>query len=96
MCIPIWNWSTWRSRTPPGISAYRQLLSGLFEKFFPEPPPKPIAHTNLIRYIDDAAKIYNVLIIKTKMALPYTAVFLELRAGYWSDESEQRLRESIH
>jgi hypothetical protein len=80
----------------PGISAYRQLLSGLFEKFFPEQPPKAIGHADLIRYIDEAAKTYNVLIIKTNMVLPYTAIFLELRAGYWSDEAEQRLRESIH
>jgi hypothetical protein len=80
----------------PGISAYRQLLSGLFEKFLPEPPPRPIAHANLIRYLDDAAKTYNVLIIKTNIALPYTPVFFELKAGYWSDEAEQRLRESIH
>jgi hypothetical protein len=78
----------------PGIGAYRQLLSGLFEKFFPEQPPKAIGHTDLIRYIDEAAKTYNVLIIKTPMALPYTAVFVELRAGYWSDDAEKRLRES--
>jgi hypothetical protein len=80
----------------PGISAYRQLLSGLFEKFFPETPAKAILHGNMIRTIDEAAKTYNVLIIKTNMALPYTAVFLELRAGYWSEEAEQRLRESVH
>ncbi len=80
----------------PGISAYRQLLSGLFEKFFPEPPATTIYHDRMIRTIDDAAKTYNVLIIKTNMALPYTAVFLELRTGYWPDEAEKRLRESIH
>jgi hypothetical protein len=80
----------------PGISAYRQLLSGLLEKYFPEPPPKATYHTSMIRAIDEAAKTNNVLIIKTNMALPYTAVFIELRGGYWSDEAQQRLRESIH
>jgi len=80
----------------PGISAYRQLLSGLFEKVFPDAPAKTIQHANMIRTVDEAAKTYNVLIIKTNMVLPYTAVFFELRAGYWSDEAEQRLRESIH
>jgi hypothetical protein len=80
----------------PGISAYRQLISGLFEKFLPEPPPKPTAHANLIHYVGEAAKTYNVLVIKTNMVLPYTAVFVELRTGYWSDEAEKRLRESIH
>ncbi len=78
----------------PGISAYRQLLSGLLEKFLPEPPPKAIYHNGMIRTIDEAAKTYNVLIIKTRMALPYTAVFFELKTGYWPDDAEKRLRES--
>ena len=30
------------------------------------------------------------------MALPYTSVFFELRAGYWGDDAERRLREMIH
>jgi hypothetical protein len=80
----------------PGIDAYRQLLTGLFEKLLPEPPPRPTAYASLVRYLDEAAKSYNVLIVKTNMALPYTAVFFELRAAYWSDEAEKRLRESIH
>jgi hypothetical protein len=80
----------------PGISAYRQLLSGLFEKFLPEPPVKPIPQVSMMSRIDDAAKTFNVLVIKTNTVLPYTAVFLELRTGYWSDEAEKRLLESIH
>lgn len=80
----------------PGIGAYRQLLSGLFEKFLPEPRPRPIAQGSLVHYVDEAAKTYNVLVIKTNMALPYTAVFFELTTGYWSDDAEKRLRESIH
>ena len=80
----------------PGISAYRQLLSGLLEKFFPEMTAKVIYHERLIQTMDEAAKTYNVLIIKTNMALPYTPVFFELRSGYWPDDAEKRLRESIH
>jgi hypothetical protein len=80
----------------PGIDAYRQLLSGLFEKFFPDSNPRADQHAGMIRTIDEAAKTFNVLIIKTNMVLPYTSVFFELRAGYWSDEAEKRLRESIH
>ena len=30
------------------------------------------------------------------MALPYTSVFFELRAGYWGDEAEKHLRLLIH
>jgi hypothetical protein len=80
----------------PGIGAYRQLLSGLFEKLGPEQLAKPTFHGNMIRIIEEAAKTFNVLIIKTNMTLPYTSVCFELRTGYWPDEAEKRLRESIH
>jgi len=81
----------------PGIEAYRQLLKGMFETYLKD--QKPVTntlHANIIGLLDTAAKTYNVLIIKTNMALPYTSVFFELRAGYWGDDAERRLREMIH
>jgi hypothetical protein len=29
------------------------------------------------------------------MTLPYTSVFFELRAAYWGDEAEERLRKAM-
>ena len=78
-----------------GVSAYRQLLSGIFEKLLPGQKVETIPHEDIIRRLDEAGKTFNVLIIKTNMVLPYTSVFLELRAGYWGDEQEQRLRQAI-
>ena len=81
----------------PGIDAYRHLLNGMFETYLKD--QKPVTntlHANIIAMLDNAAKTYNVLIIKTNMALPYTSVFFELRAGYWGDDAERRLREMIH
>jgi L-fucose mutarotase/ribose pyranase (RbsD/FucU family) len=79
----------------PGIDAYRQLLSALLEKFFPQPAVKTMPHAGMMRTLDEAAKLFNVLIIKTNAALPYTSVFLELRPGYWPDDAERRLRQSM-
>ena len=79
-----------------GISAYRQLLSGLFEKFLPDQKVVSMGHEDIINKLDAASKTFNVLIIKTNMALPYTSVFFELRAGYWGDEAEKHLRLLIH
>jgi hypothetical protein len=79
----------------PGIDAYRQLLSGLLEKFLPQPAARAIPHAGIMRTLDETAKLLNVLIIKTNATLPYTSVFVELRPGYWSDDAEQRLRQSI-
>ncbi len=78
-----------------GVEAYRQLLTGIFEKYLPGQKPTPMLHESIIRQLDDASRTFNVLIIKTNLAVPYTSVFFELRAGYWSDEAEQRLRSRI-
>jgi hypothetical protein len=78
-----------------GIAAYRHLLSGLFEKYLPDQKPQTIPHEEIIKKLDEASKTFNVLIVKTNMVLPYTSVFFELRAGYWSDEAEKRMRQSI-
>jgi hypothetical protein len=45
--------------------------------------------------LNDASKTYRVLVIKTRSALPYTSVFMELGSGYWDAESESALREVI-
>lgn len=78
-----------------GIGAYRQLLQALFQKYLPDQKIVTLGHEDIINKLDAASKTFNVLIIKTNMTLPYTSVFLELRAGYWGDDAEKRLRESI-
>jgi hypothetical protein len=78
-----------------GIGAYRHLISGLFEKYLPGQKTETIPHEEIIKKLDEASKTFNVLIVKSTMTLPYTSVFLELRAGYWSDEAEKRMRQSI-
>jgi hypothetical protein len=79
----------------PDVTPYRQLFSSLLEKFFPGAAASTVYHDSMIRRIEEAAKTLNVLIVKTSMAIPYTSVFLELRTGYWADEAEHRLRESL-
>jgi L-fucose mutarotase/ribose pyranase (RbsD/FucU family) len=50
---------------------------------------------SLITLLESANQSYDVLVIRTPTALPYTTVFLELQPGYWDAESEDRLRETI-
>jgi hypothetical protein len=78
-----------------GITAYRQLLTGLFEKQLPGQKINTVPHETIIHQLDEAGKTFNVLIIKTNMTLPYTSVFLQLSAAYWGDAEEQRLRQSV-
>lgn len=75
----------------PGIDAYRRKLSELLKKR----PVKTMPHEDVIKWLDQAAKLYRVLILKTDMTLPYTTVFIQLDCGYWSAAAEKRLREAI-
>lgn len=50
---------------------------------------------SLLTLVEDANRSFDVLVIRTQTALPYSSVFLELRPGYWDADSESRLRERI-
>lgn len=75
----------------PGVSAYRgevgKLLNGA--------PVNPLPHEQLIGTVDEAGKTFHILILKTKMTIPYTSVFLRLDCKYWSADAEARLRSRL-
>ena len=75
----------------PGIEAYRQQLKAVLAG--KQVIVKP--HEDIIRKLDEGSRLFNVLLLKTDMTLPYTSVFLELDCGYWNAGKEQRLRQSI-
>jgi L-fucose mutarotase/ribose pyranase (RbsD/FucU family) len=52
-------------------------------------------HEEIIGELDKSAELFDVLIIKTKLAIPYTSVFFQLECGYWNAEAEQNLRTSL-
>jgi len=54
-----------------------------------------IPHEEIIARLDQSARVFRILIIKTPMTIPYTSVFFELDCSYWSSEAEQKLRESM-
>ena len=49
-------------------------------------------HEDIIAELDKASEMFNVLLLKTDMTLPYTSVFLQLDCGYWNADKEKRLR----
>ena len=57
--------------------------------------PTELDQQSLITLLESANQNYDVLVIRTPTALPYTSVFLELQHGYWDAESEDRLRQRI-
>lgn len=75
----------------PGVSAYRAKLNELLEGKQAE----RMVHEDIISRLDKGAEMFNILLLKTGMTIPYTSVFLELDCGYWNAEKEQRLREAF-
>jgi hypothetical protein len=52
-------------------------------------------HEQIIAKLDQAAETFRVLIVKSSFTIPYTSVCFELDCGYWTAESEQRLRSAM-
>jgi len=75
----------------PGVTQYRlrlkESLKGKQVKVMP--------HEEIISELDEGSKMFNVLLLKTDLTIPYTSVFLQLDCGYWNVEKETRLRDAI-
>ena len=74
-----------------GVDAFKASLAQTIAKYKIEVIP----HDEIFAKLDEASKLFNVLVLKTDSLMPYTSVFLELDCGYWSAEREKILRERI-
>jgi hypothetical protein len=72
----------------PGVSAYRSEVRDLLHPY----PVQSLPHDSIISNVEEAAKHFNILVLKTTMTVPYTSVFIRLDCKYWSADAEQRLR----
>jgi hypothetical protein len=75
----------------PGVAAYRAETNDLLRDYPFESQP----HDRIIANIEEAAKHFNILVLKTNMTVPYTSVFIRLDCKYWSADAEKRLREKM-
>lgn len=50
---------------------------------------------SLLTLLESANETFDVLVIQTNTALPYSSVFFELEPGYWDSDSENHLREKL-
>ena len=75
----------------PGASAYRSQIGEMLHGYSVESLP----HAKLLADVDEAGKVYRVLILKTNMAVPYTSVFIRLDCKYWPADAEERLRKKM-
>lgn len=75
----------------PEIKAYKNELGKLFKNS----KVSKVLHEEMIANIDEAAKTFNILVLKTDMVIPYTSVFIRLDCGYWNGNQEAKLRQKM-
>ncbi|RYD30708.1 MAG: hypothetical protein EOP87_16160 [Verrucomicrobiaceae bacterium] len=75
----------------PGIDDLRKRLKGSLHGH----EPAELDQQSLLTLLEDANRSFDVLVVRTPTALPYSSVFLELQPGYWDVDSETRLRDRI-
>ena len=74
----------------PGIEAFKSQMNGICGS-----DAKSVMHEDLIAKLDEAGKLFNVVIIKTPLTIPYTTTFFELDCNYWDAERAAKLDAAI-
>jgi L-fucose mutarotase/ribose pyranase (RbsD/FucU family) len=75
----------------PGITPYQQQLTELLKGY----EVRALPHEEIISRLDRVGEMFRVLLVKTKMRIPYTSIFFELQCGYWNAQAEDRLRAAM-
>ncbi len=76
----------------PGVTEYRTRLRETLGNMQPMVMP----HEDIISRLDEDSRMFNVLLLKTNLTIPYTSVFIQLDCGYWDADKEKRLRNSFN
>jgi hypothetical protein len=72
----------------PGTTVYRDAIAKLLDG----QNVGSELHEKLIADVDDAGRLVNVLVLKTRSVIPYSSLFIRLNCKYWGDDAEERLR----
>ncbi len=80
-----------REEDAPGVTALRDEIN----RTLSGQNARVLEHEQIIAKLDESAKLFNIVILKSTLAIPYTSVFLELDCGYWNEGAEKRLRSSV-
>jgi len=57
---------------------------------------RTILHDSVFAKLDEASKLFKILVLKTNETIPYTSVFMQLDCSYWNGEKEKQLREKMN
>lgn len=71
----------------PGIDTFRTNVG----KVLASETIIPIAHDELILRLDSISNLFQIIIVKTNLTMPYTSTFFELDCKYWNAQKQQSL-----
>lgn len=74
-----------------GVNAYREGLKRVVQRY----PVQSLPHAEILDKVSETAKTYKVLVLKTRMTVPYTSVFLQLDCKYLSEDGERTIRRAM-
>jgi hypothetical protein len=74
----------------PGVTRLREGVTQLLGK-----QVEREWHDNLIKKLSTVSNLFNVLVLKTTLTIPYTTIFFELDCGYWGENEEKTLRAGL-
>lgn len=72
------------SRIEPFKNSLQEVLRGV--------DVQTILHESVFSQIDEASKLFKVLVLKTEGTIAYSSVFLQMDCKYWTTENENALR----
>jgi hypothetical protein len=72
----------------PGIEPFKKSLQEVLNGA----DVQTILHDSVFTKIDEASKLFKVLVLKTEGTIAYSSVFLNLDCKYWGGEKENVLR----
>jgi L-fucose mutarotase/ribose pyranase (RbsD/FucU family) len=73
------------------IDNYRKSLYNAIGEY----EPQVMLHNSVFVKIDEASKLFKVMVLKTNETIPYSSVFIELDCKYWSAGKEEALRKAM-
>jgi hypothetical protein len=65
------------------------------QQFLKDYQQENILHDSVFTKLDEASRLFKVLVLKTNETIPYTSVFLQLDCAYWDAAKEKQLRDAI-
>ncbi|GAO42036.1 hypothetical protein FPE01S_01_10490 [Flavihumibacter petaseus NBRC 106054] len=75
----------------PGLDEFRKASGELLKDF----PVKTLLHDSVFGQLDQASRLFSVLVLKTDQVIPYSSVFLQLDCAYWDADREAAMRKRM-